>query len=253
MRLFAEVRHELVGRRSIVLVGAAALAVAIACGDPYKHTNPYDPAYPVTVTVIGPDTLFSQGEFAQFSAISDPVFPDSSFQYGDTDSSSFLPAGPAGFVSRNPPLYPQVRLVNVLAGLGAIDTFVPMAVPGPAQRKVFYRHTGTKTVVLTQRVVSISLRCPNTHACDPLSVGDTTSIWVDGRDASSAQIIALTSSSANPASGTPVATFVARDPSIASLAPSGIRATIVTALKTGSTWIVGTRGALLDSLQLVVH
>jgi hypothetical protein len=108
-------------------------------------------------------------------------------------------------------------------------------------------------VVLTQRVVSISLRCPDTHACDTLSVGDTTSVWVDGRDANHAQIIALTSSIANPPTGTPIAVYAARDPSIISLTPRGIRATVATALKTGTTWIVGTRGSLLDSLQLVVR
>ncbi len=253
MRLSAEVRHERAGRRGVVLIGAAALVVAIACGDPYLHTNPYDPAYPVTVTLIGPDTLFNQGDFGQFTATSDPAFPDSSFQFGVTDSTSFIPAGIAGFVSRNPPLYPQVRLVGVLAGLGAIDTFVPMAVPGPAQRKVFYRHTGTKMVALTQRVVVISLRCPAAHACDTLSIGDTTSVWVDGRDAHGSQIVALTSSGANPTTGTPIATFAARDPSVVSLGSTGIRASIVTALKAGSTWIVGTRGTLLDSLQVVVR
>lgn len=253
MRLSREMRHKLVRPRGALLVGAAALAVAIACGDPYKHTNPYDPVFPVTVTVAGPDSLFSQGEFAQYTASSDPVFPDSSFEFGDSDSTSFLPAGPAGFVSRDPPLYPQVRLVNVIAGLGAVDTFVPKAVPGPAQRITIFRHAATKTVVLTQRVVKISLRCPDTHACDTLSVGDTTSVWVDGRDANNAQIIALTSSSANPPTGTAIATFVVRDPTIASLTTTGIRASIVTALKTGTTWIVGIRGTLLDSLQLVVH
>jgi len=118
---------------------------------------------------------------------------------------------------------------------------------------VFYRHTGYILVALTQRVVRIDLRCPVTHACDTLSVGDTTSVWVDGRDSHNIQIVALTSSTANPATGTPIATYAARDSSIVSLTPLGIRATVVTALKTGSTWIVGTRGTLLDSLQVVVR
>jgi hypothetical protein len=253
MRLSADARHERAGRRRTVLIGVAAAVLAIACGDPYRHTNPYDPAFPVAVSVTGPDTLYNQGDIAQFGATSAPVFPDSSFTFGTNDSLSFTPAGPSAFVSHNPPLYPTVHLVEVIAGIGAIDTFVPMAQPGPAQRQIFFRHTGFLLVALTQRVVSISLRCPVTHACDTLSVGDTTSVWVDGRDAHNQQIVALTSSSANPATGTPIATYAARDPTVVSLTPVGIRATIVRALKTGTTWIVGTRGSLLDSLQLVVR
>lgn len=246
-------RHELGTQRGAVLIGAAIAMIAVACGDPYKHTNPYDPAFPVTVTVTGPETLFNEGDLGQFGATSDPAFPDSSFIFSTNDSIVFTPAGPTAFVSHSPPLYPQVRLVEVLAGLGAIDTFVPMAQPGPAQRKIFFRHTGYLLVALTQRVVRIDLRCPDTHACDTLSVGGTTSVWVDGRDAHNLQIVALTSSTANPATGTPIAIYSARDSSIVSLTPLGIRATVVTALKSGTTWIIGTRGSLLDSLQVVVR
>jgi hypothetical protein len=49
------------------------------------------------------------------------------------------------------------------------------------------------------------------------------------------------------------ATFAVRDPSVAGVTPVGIRVATVTARKSGTTWIVGTRGALLDSLQLVVQ
>jgi hypothetical protein len=97
------------------------------------------------------------------------------------------------------------------------------------------------------------LRCPDTHSCAPVAVGGTLAVWVDGTDAIGHQIVALTSSVANPASGTPVATFVVRDPSIASFVPTGIRVATVTALKSGTTWIVATRGALLDSLKLTVQ
>ena len=34
---------------------------------------------------------------------------------------------------------------------------------------------------------------------------------------------------------------------------AGLSAVAVTALKAGTTWIVATRGALLDSIQLTVH
>jgi hypothetical protein len=102
-------------------------------------------------------------------------------------------------------------------------------------------------------VTHIALRCPDTHACDTLSAGGAWSVWVDGLDALNQKIQALTSATANPPTGTAIATFAARDPSIVAVAPVGIRASNVTALHTGSTWIVATRGTLLDSLQLVVR
>jgi hypothetical protein len=108
-------------------------------------------------------------------------------------------------------------------------------------------------VYQTQRVTRIQLRCPDTHACDTVSTGGGWSVWVDGFDALNERIYALTSATANPATGTVIATFAVRDTTIASVSPVGIRAANVTALKSGTTWIVGTRGTLLDSLQLVVQ
>ena len=99
----------------------------------------------------------------------------------------------------------------------------------------------------------IQLRCPDTHACATLAAGGAWSVWADGFDAQNQQIVALHSSVANPTSGTPVAIFLVRDTTVASFAAVGIRAAMVTARKSGTTWIVGTRGPLLDSLQLVVQ
>ena len=251
-----------VARRPIALTGAAILVVSLACGDPYKHTNPYDPAYPVSVTVMGPDSLFSYNELGQYGAVIAPAFPDTAFRFASSDSSSFPPVGgPAGTATfRNggivaPPLWPATRTVTVSAGVGAIDTLGSTAGSGvgPAQLIKVWRHSGYKLVTLTQRVVRIQLRCPDTHACDTLAAGGTWSVWADGFDALGQPIVALHSPAANPATGTAVATFVVRDTTIASVAPVGIRAATVTARKSGSTWIVATRNSLLDSLQLVVR
>jgi len=65
--------------------------------------------------------------------------------------------------------------------------------------------------------------------------------------------VALTAATTNPLTGTPVATFVSRDTTVASVLLIGIRAATVTARKTGTTWIVATRGSLFDSLALVVR
>ena len=81
-------------------------------------------------------------------------------------------------------------------------------------------------------------------------------MWADGFDSLDHKVVALTGINANPpaSAGTPVfATFAVRDATIASVSPVGIRVATVTALKSGTTWIVGSRGALLDSLQLVVR
>ena len=250
-------------RRSAPLTALALLTVAIACGDPYQHTNPYDPLVPVVVTVLGPDTLFSYREIGQYAAHSVPAFPDSAFQFGSVDSASLMPSMGGAFISLAPPLYPQTRTVRVSALVGQIDTIIDnqdLACNGacsiPATPSLAWRHSGSKDVVLTQRIVRIQLRCPADHACDTLSAGSAWTVWADGFDALNYQALALSGVNANPAvsSDNPVfATFAVRDPTIASLVPAGIRVATVTALKSGVTWIVGMRGALLDSLPLIVR
>ncbi len=242
-------------RRRVIIVAAAFIAAStFACGKDFLHTNPYDPDVPVTITLVGPETVFSYREHVTFRATSVPAFPDSAFQFTSSDSVSFTPSGPGTFSSNAPPLYPATRSVGVLVGVGAYDTTGANPIPGaPPVVIKQWRHTITQQIVLTQRVTNIALRCPDTHACGSLAAGGTWSVWVDGTDALGQPIVALTSSVANPATGIPVATFAVRDPVIASLVPAGIRVATVTALKTGTTWIVATRGTLTDSLQITVR
>ena len=253
-------RSSAVDRRFVALFGAAILVASFACGDPYLATNPYDPAHLVSVTVTGPDSLFSYAEIAHFGAVIVPAFPDTAVRFDSSDSLSFMPVGAASFEAGPtipPPLWPATKTVTVIAGIGAIDTTVTQWNNSCACivtiRTHQYRHVGSKTVVLTQRVVRILLRCPDTHACDTLSAGGTWSVWVDGFDALNHEIVALTAATTNPLTGTPVATFVSRDTTVASVSPVGIRAANVTARKSGATWIVATRDVLLDSLRLVVR
>ena len=263
-------------RRSAPFVLAALLTGAVACGEKYLHTNPYDPAVPVAVDVVGPDTLFSYSEVGQYAGSSVPAFPDTAFVYASTDSASFTPVGYGKFASTAPPLYPATQTVKVSALLGQIDTIIdnqditcPFAPPcrsnhcNPftcvikATRSFAWRHAGSKDVVLTQRVTSIRLRCPTDRACDTLAVGSAWTVWADGFDALNFPVYSLSGANANPdvSSANPVfATFVVRDTTIATApSPMGIRVATVTARASGSTWIVATRGALTDSLQLVVR
>ena len=252
----------------IAVVAAAAIGAAAGCGDPYVHTNPYDPAFPVEFIITGPDTLFSYGETGYYTVRTIPAFPDSSFRWGidtvtltDPDlqiaivdgSSFFKPTGPGAYQSVSPPLEPASITISINASVGQIDTTVGRCTPRcMAVQTVQQRHTGYKKVVLTQRVTRIQLRCPDTQACDTLAAGGTWSVWVDAWDALNRQVAALTSSVANPTTGPPVVKYATRDTTIASVKPVGIRAVTVTARKPGATWIVATRGSLADSLQLVV-
>jgi hypothetical protein len=234
-------------------------AAALACGD-YAHTNPYDPAVPVTIVISGPDTLFSYEQVAYYTAATMPAFADTALRWGSSDSTALLPESNGGFASLAPPLYPETRTANVIALIGQIDTITtkfidrePLPDSAVAIPTFAWRHSGYTAVVLTQRVTTIQLRCPTVHACDTLSSGGTWSVWVDGFDALNHPIVALASATVNPLTGTAVATFAVRDTTIAGVVPVGIRVANVTALKTGATWVVATRGPLLDSLQLVVR
>jgi hypothetical protein len=281
-------------------LGAALLAGALACGDKFVHTNPYDPAVPVEIAIKGPDTLFSAQEVGNYTAQVSPAWPDTGFVWAiDTFTDYFIVPTPCvsqvalgdtilavdgsgSYRSMLPPLEPYSFEIAVELRLGTIDTSFSAVLTCNGAAVVVHtkavRHVGYKTVVVMQRVTRMQLRCPDTHACAPLAVGDSAFIWVDGFDALNHPIVALTSSTANPASGNPtagnplttyvlnnpaiqraqqtnnpVATYVSRDSTIARATPIGIRVAKVTGVKSGTTWIVATRGALADSLQVVVH
>ena len=285
-------------RRLAGLLGATLLVAFFACGDPYQHTNPYDPAHPVQMAIAGPDTLFSLEEVGQYTVQTNPPWPDTGFVWStDTTTNYFIVPVPTlcigqvvdgstilhgngggAYQSIAPPLEPYVFKVAIGVQVGTIDTTVSVGVCGAAGGSVTVqtnasRHVAYKTVVVTQRVTRIQLRCPDTHACAPLAVDDSAFIWVDGFDALGRQIYALTSSTANPASNNPpfqnfwldsaivrsattnnpVVSYLSRDSTIARTTPIGIRVVRVTGVQPGSTWVVATRGALRDSLQIVVR
>jgi hypothetical protein len=232
---------------------AAGVAVLVACGDPYQHTNPYDPVHPVNITIIGPDTIYNSFGVATYSAQSVPAFPDSAVSWVSLGLASS--GGTGTFEAVGPPLWPDYSTATVTALIGKIDT--TLSIDLMTVQTNAWRHTGSKSVVVTQRLTKIQLRCPDTHACDTLAVGGIWSVWVDGFDANNQHVYALRSAVSNPGTGSPIAIFTSRDQTIAALSPVGIRAANVTALKAGTTWIVGRRIAaqdtLLDSLQVTVR
>jgi hypothetical protein len=242
-------------RRPVSLLAFAVLAAAFACGDPYLHTNPYDPQTAFEYKIVGPDTVFSAGQYAQYSLQSTPAFSDTAGVWSSS-SDQFRPALHGQFQLWFPPLWPNTATVQVTVAIGKFDTTATLSLGGgapSAKATTMDRRELSRNVVLTQRLTSIQLRCPDSHACDPLAAGAAWSVWVDGFDALGGQITGLTNPATNPSTGTPVATFVSRDTTVASVSPVGIRAATVTARKSGTTWIVATRDLLLDSLRLVVR
>jgi hypothetical protein len=236
-------------RRLAALIGFVALVAAFAC-NVYERTNPFDPAVPMDslhLAVVGPDTLFTIGQIAEFALGGTPVFTDPSEQWWASNRDELNGTGTGTFDLFSAPLYPATDAVGVSVGMGYYNT----ASGGDAWLRTF-----SKSVVVTQRLVRIQLRCPDTHACDAQAAGGTWSMWVDGFDKGGHSIVGLEIATTNPAKGKPIAAFVSRDTSIAAVAPVGIRAANVSALRSGTTWIVATRVALADtlrdSLQVVV-
>lgn len=231
------------------LIGAATVGASSACRD-YQHTNPFDLLTPDSeLKVLGPDTLFTVGVVATFSpsgALGPFTDPTAIWRSSIQDDLNGDFTGT--FTLYKAPLYPLVETASVTVEIGHYVT--------AAGRSAWTRTIG-KDVILTQRLVRIQLRCPAAHACDTLAAGGAWSVWVDGVDAGGSQISGLALPSSNSAKGPPIAAFVARDTAVAAVAPVGVRAADVTALKSGTTWIVATRIAksdtLRDSLQVVVR
>ena len=178
----------------------------VACDDPYRHTNPYDPLVPaVSVTVTGPDTVFSFHEVAQFGGVAVPAFPDSAFTIGVPDSIAFPPP-----VSERSPTPPH-RSTPTCVRDGDRRARRHRHIRSAAQRPPRYcpapddvSARGDESGRLTQRVVRIQLRCPVHTRATRRRSGGSWSVWADGFDALNQQIVALHSSVANPATGTPV-------------------------------------------------
>jgi hypothetical protein len=231
-----------VARLWIRSLGAMALSALAACSD-LVHSNPFDPASTVDVTIAGPDTLFSVGQLGQYTIQSVPSFTDPTAAWSASDGTILGLEGAGSFQLLGAPLFPATRSIQLSLSIGLY--YLPHG--------SMYRRSFSRSVTVTQRLVSIKLRCPDTHACGAIAVGSAWSVWVDGADALGSQISGLTDPAFNPTTGTPIATFVVRDTTIATASPVGVRVATVVARRTGTTWIVASRGLLTDSLQLVVR
>ena len=238
--------------RPLAVIGA--LTAIAACTDTYVRTNPYDPGTPAVFDILGPDSVFSIGELARYAVKSMPAVSDTAAEWSSPTVDFRVTSG-GEFQLWTPPLWPATETVRISAGIGKFDTTIAVSYPsGPAAKQTtMYRRVVSKSVVLTQRLTRIALRCPGEHACDTLPAGSVWSVWVDGFDALGAPIVGFTNPAVNATGGPPIATFVVRDTTVAGVSPIGVRASSVTARKSGATWVVATRDVLLDSLRLVVR
>jgi hypothetical protein len=136
------------------LIGGAlvafAAAVTIACGE-YAHTNPYDPETDTRIVITGPDTLWSIGEVAQYSATVSPAIP-----------------GGAGILLS---VADPGNGTPVLSG-GNGGTFQALTVGTGQVLASVGRHVVGKRVVVRQRPARVFFFCPN--ACTSLSLANGT-------------------------------------------------------------------------------
>jgi hypothetical protein len=234
-------------RRAAVLAASASLVCAVACID-FRHTNPFDPIVPVTVTII-PETLFSvAGKVVQFSFAAVPPFTDprAIWSVGSTDL--YTTDGTGLLYSAAAPLWPKTDTIPIAIGIGLHALNNPFVTFSDSLTR-----TLNGSVIVTQRLVRIRARCAGALACDSLPVGATASVFIDGFDALGSGLSGLPDSTANPLTALPIFVFTVRDTTIATALPVGMRAATVTAKGVGSTWIVAQRDSLRDSLRITIR
>jgi hypothetical protein len=59
--------------------------------DAYERTNPLDPAYPMMVTIVGPDSIFSVNDTVQFQIVTEPAHSDLPFVWSTSDMGRLPP------------------------------------------------------------------------------------------------------------------------------------------------------------------
>jgi hypothetical protein len=151
--------------------------------------------------------------------------------------------------SAGAPLWPKTDTVPITIGIGLHYLKYDFSVT----HSYDYTRTITGSVIITQRLVRIRARCAGALPCDSLPAGAATSIFVDGFDALGSGLSGLPDSTTNPLTASPVFVFTVRDTAIATAAPVGMRAAMVTARRVGSTWMIAQRDSLRDSLRITVR
>ena len=199
-----------------ILAGCAIIAGAYACAD-LVRTNPFDPLTPVKITIAGIDSFTSAKQFATFTAVIDPAWPDAPVIWGDPEFSRYT-----GFTL-------------VVAHSGGGDVAVTVHA-GP--------HSATKIVPYRQRFRRIEFT-PCSVACVAFLDAGTGNVSLTPEDSSGSE---LTTSYAN----LPI-TVVSRDTSIATIQSLTVRqgtsSFVFQGHNRGSTWVIWP-GFASDSIRV---
>src|SRR5437870_5605764 len=95
----SSVRHTI---RRFARVTCTALLLSVTVCTDFARTNPFDPAVPLTLTIVGPDTIRSALDTVRYVVRADPAvdFPEADWQ----TSSPMVKIGPGGtYVYPGPP------------------------------------------------------------------------------------------------------------------------------------------------------
>jgi hypothetical protein len=224
-----------VGRRAALAVLASL--VIVACGD-YAHSNPFDPAMPVELTIVGPDTLTAIGDTARFTLSTSPEFaheePTWTIESVTPTTSSFYieRIGAGVFLTRAfNAVRSQPTTATIVATLGggrkAKTRFTIF--PRPVTLRV--DDCGVRAI----RTISHSAITATTYLCARLLDRRNNAILTNDTAVATARnpsMVAISLRAINPANG---------------------ETYWVTGLDTGMTQIVVRRGAFTDSVQLTVR
>src|SRR5688572_508820 len=122
-------------RPHLLLVLSLAVAGTAGC-DGYVRTNPLDPEYPIALSIVGPDTIYSVNDTVTFQVTTEPSHPNLAFIWSAADPArlELLPPTLGRFASRQ---------------------------NGPTRLRVEYgTHSAEKTVVVKQRAVGLRIAPP---------------------------------------------------------------------------------------------
>lgn len=210
-------------RRMQAAIVVLAAGLVLACGE-YAHRNPYDPDTDTRIAITGPDTLWSIGEIAQYTATVSPAIPGGLgvvWAVADPGNGMFV------------------------VGSRGTGSFQSLAVGAGHVTATVGRHTVSKRVVVRQRAARVFI-CPAVQ-CSPLQlgpVGTTRELPVGQYDAF----------------GTPLdggqprgaVTYTSDAPSIVAIVTGSATSLTIRGVGNGTTWVRARLADWTDSVRVTV-
>ena len=196
---------------------AAVCVIVAACGE-YAHTNPYDPATPVTIVISGPDTAYSLHQDVSFTYQIDRTWEGVPPVWLSGNDAILSERGPGQF---------QV------SGVGTTDVSLSVGV-----------HTGHHRVVVIQRPKH-ALFCYFAACPTSLALGGVATLSVVQTDSLGTALLAGQS----PA---PVQ-YDVRPAGILQILGTSPLSVQVKAIGSGRAYLIAALGASLDSVAIAVQ